>query len=137
MFRDLLEYHSLGKSMKEKITLGYIIPIKKSKNCKLFLLPEEKQIIHYNWFKEEIKDTANKLNDSDLTDSEYQVIPRFRYIHSSRTLYIPSNFSFDSMLITHIITELGEIENYDIINVEKTKGEDIMNKWNLKKIVIK
>jgi len=131
------EYHSLGKHQKTDITLGFLVPIKESNNMKLLLKQSNKQIIHYDWFKDEVSKISEQLGNTKLEPKEYQVIPRFRYLGKEKTLYVPSNFDFNSMTITHIITEMGLIDIFNEIEVVETKAEDINNKFNLTKIIIK
>ena len=130
------EYHSLKqRSDKRETTLGFFVPIKRTNKVKLFLKSSDGQITHRSWFGDSIQTICNKLNDSKLTASEYQVIPRFRYLHKKKVLYIPLNFEFDSMITTYIIEQIGLIDIYEEIKIVETKAENIVNIWNLKDIV--
>ena len=111
-----------------KTIIGFMIPIKNSSNYKLVYQKSDKQIIHYQFFKE-LKEKIKKLSNLDI--EKYTQIPRCRFEYKSMTLYIPDNFELDNMATSYIIFEFGLIEKFDEIKIKKTIAERLDNKFNL------
>ena len=110
-------------------TIIAMIPIKNSNNYKLVYQKSDKQIIHYQFFKE-LKEKIKKLSNLDI--EKYTQIPRCRFECKSMTLYIPDNFELAYMGISYMISEFGLIDKFNEIKINKTITERLDNKFNLK-----
>ena len=111
-----------------KTIIAFMIPVKNSNNYKLVYQKSDKQIIHYQFFKE-LEEKIKNLSNLDI--EKYTQIPRCRFEYKSMTLYIPDNFELDNMAISYILTEFGLIDRFDEIKINKTIAERLDNKFNL------
>ena len=127
-YQEIKEFHAdnMKYNSKKRVVVGYLLPINQSKNFKLLMLQDTKQVYHYEFFKNEVREALQKLNPSleyKFTTSDYECIPRFRYLEKDNTLYIPENFEFSDMVLSELIRDLGLNEN--IPEIEKTSGEKL------------
>ncbi len=115
-------------SHHERVIVGYLVPINQSKNFKLVFKEDTTQIFHYEFFKNSVMKLLQDLNpntDYLFTTKDYECIPRFRYLEKDKTLYIPDNFEFSDMVLSHIIRDLDLNEMISILEIEQTSGEQL------------
>ena len=107
----------------------------------MFFKEDNKQVFHYEFFKEKIMNLLIELNpnsDYVFKTKDYECIPRFRYTEKDQTLYIPNNFEFSEMVISQLIRDLGLNTMIKTLEIEKTVGENIkeLKEFPLSKKVI-
>lgn len=122
----------------ERVVVGYLIPINQSKNFKLVF----KEDTHYEFFKNSVMKLLQELNpklEYEFATKDYECIPRFRYLEKDDTLYVPDNFEFSDMVLSHLIRDLGLNEAIGELEIERTTGENLRELDNFpisRKVVI-
>jgi hypothetical protein len=127
------------RNVDHRVVVGYLVPINRSERFKIVFKEDTKQVYHYDFFKKEVKRLLEKMNPGfSFKDSEYECIPRFRYVEKEETLYFPDNFEMSHMVESTILRDLGLNEKIHILKIKETIGERLreLERFKISRYVI-